>query len=251
MLLLSIVLISAQFLRQANEQGYIGEGKVVSNKNATYLFYQLVCPASHQISASIVSWSKEDREATNVKIWKLLTMYGGFHTESNIYHQRLYTIHRESRQGLMSVKAVVLRAFRSTSLRQDPNMNVERMPGTTADVGWRSNRVSALARQDSAWNVLLTCVWHWEILPMVGKGWIKRQYWSTDPNSTRTGTKHHLYRSRDLVKTRSSDRGSGISSIRKDTVKVPGPKEWVWKLKAKVGPVVVAALKAVIPKLEE
>ncbi|XP_050771922.1 LOW QUALITY PROTEIN: adhesion G protein-coupled receptor E3-like [Gopherus flavomarginatus] len=61
--------------------------------------------------AGIVSWSKEDMEAADVKTRKLLTMHGGFHPKSNT--QRLYTSRKEGRRGLVSIKATVLDETRS------------------------------------------------------------------------------------------------------------------------------------------
>lgn len=45
-------------------------------------------------------------EATNVKTWKLFTIYGSLHPKSKA--QRLYTNWKEGGWGLVSVNAIVL-----------------------------------------------------------------------------------------------------------------------------------------------
>ena len=56
--------------------------------------------------ASIVSWTKEEMEAADVKTFKLLTMQGGFHPKYNV--QRLYTSRKEGGWGLVSVQVTIL-----------------------------------------------------------------------------------------------------------------------------------------------
>ena len=56
--------------------------------------------------AGIVSWTKEEMEAADVKTRKLFTIHGGFHPKSNV--QRLYTSRKEGGQGLVSVKVTIL-----------------------------------------------------------------------------------------------------------------------------------------------
>ena len=56
----------------------------------------------------IVSWTKKEMKAADVKTHQLLTMHGGFHPKSNV--QRLYTSWKEGGQGLMSVQATILDA---------------------------------------------------------------------------------------------------------------------------------------------
>ncbi|CAI5669953.1 unnamed protein product [Oreochromis niloticus] len=49
--------------------------------------------------AGIISWSKEEMEATDIKTKKLLTMHGGFHPKSSIL--RLYAKWKEGGRGLV------------------------------------------------------------------------------------------------------------------------------------------------------
>ena len=55
--------------------------------------------------AGIVSWTKEEMEAVDVKTRKLLTMHRGFHPKSNF--QRLYATWKEGGRGLVSVQATI------------------------------------------------------------------------------------------------------------------------------------------------
>ena len=55
--------------------------------------------------AAIVSWTKEEMAAANVKTRKLPTMHGDFHSKSNV--QRLYTSQKEGGQGLVSVQVTI------------------------------------------------------------------------------------------------------------------------------------------------
>uniref|UniRef100_A0A7N8XHF5 Reverse transcriptase domain-containing protein n=1 Tax=Mastacembelus armatus TaxID=205130 RepID=A0A7N8XHF5_9TELE len=55
--------------------------------------------------AGIISWPKEDIEATDVKTRKLLTMHGGLHPKSSIL--RLYAKRKEGGRGLVSVRATI------------------------------------------------------------------------------------------------------------------------------------------------
>lgn len=55
--------------------------------------------------AGIISWPREEIEATDIKTRKLLTIHGGFHPKSSTL--RLYTKWKEGGRGLVSVKATV------------------------------------------------------------------------------------------------------------------------------------------------
>ena len=55
--------------------------------------------------AGIISWPKEEIEATDIKTRKLLTMHGGFHPKSSTL--RLYAKRKEGGQGLVSIKATI------------------------------------------------------------------------------------------------------------------------------------------------
>ena len=57
--------------------------------------------------AGIISWPKEEIEATDIKTRKLLTMHGGFHPKSSTL--RLYTKRKEGGRGLVSIKDETLK----------------------------------------------------------------------------------------------------------------------------------------------
>lgn len=52
----------------------------------------MLCQSSNY-HAGIVNWPKEDMEVADVKIWKLVTMYKGFHSKST---QRPYPARKRS-----------------------------------------------------------------------------------------------------------------------------------------------------------
>lgn len=57
------------------------------------------------LNTCIITWPKEEKEPTDIKIKKLLTMYGGFHPKSSTL--RLYTKQREGGWGLVCIEATI------------------------------------------------------------------------------------------------------------------------------------------------
>lgn len=96
-----------QRLRQVLKSQFNGQNEIHANN--TYALPVIRYPSG------IVNWQKEDMEAPNVKTQKLLKMYIGFYSKSNI--QRLYT-RKEVRWSPISIKTNVMAETYSIQMYQ-------------------------------------------------------------------------------------------------------------------------------------